>query len=142
MLFLAQSDTTAGFLSKSKNKITSIKQSKQDKPILVESSSLRAIKAQSRIPTIIKKSIRRQQKTTFIFQNGKSFRLIDKGMHSVFLSNLKQLYSSSANLHQHRFNLDFATNSADVLIFDKRGIFEDSPSRIFKIRKNKIKKIR
>ena len=98
MLFLAQSDTTAGFLSKSKNKITSIKQSKQDKPILVESSSLRAIKAQSRIPTIIKKSIRRQQKTTFIFQNGKSFRLIDKGMHSVFLSNLKQLYSSSANL--------------------------------------------
>ncbi len=142
MLFLAQSDTTAGFLSKSKSGIINIKQSKKDKPILIETSSLYTIKIQSRIPKIINKSIRRRKKTTFIFQNKKSFRLINHGLHSIFLHNLQHLYSSSANLHKCKFDLKFATNSADVLVVDKRGIFENTPSTIFKIHKNKIKKIR
>lgn len=142
MLFLAQSDTTAGFLSKSKNSIILAKQSNDNKPILVESNSLYNIKAQSRIPKKIGKDIRRSKKTTFIFQNKKSFRLINHGLHYVFLNNFKYLYSSSANLHKCKFDLNFAKNITDVWIYDKRGIFNDTPSKIFKVRRNKIIKIR
>lgn len=141
-LFLAQSDTTAGFLSKSKDRILLAKQNIQNKPILVESNSLFLIKKHSKIPQKINKAIRRSKKTTFIFQNNKSFRLVDDGLHSQFLEHFGLLYSSSANLHKHKFDLNFAINKADVLIMDKRGIFESSPSKIFKIKKYKIKKIR
>ena len=141
-LFLAQSDTTAGFLSKSKNRILSAKQNSQSKPILAESNSLDLIKKHSRIPQKINKAIRRSKKTTFIFQNNKSFRLVCDNLHSIFLGNFGLLYSSSANLYRHRFDLNFAINSADILIMDKRGIFETTPSKIFKIRKDRIKKIR
>ena len=141
-LFLAQSDTTAGFLSKSKDKITLAKQNSKDKPILVESRLITSIKEDSRIPKIIGKAIRRSKKTTFIFQNGKSYRVVSDGLHAIFLENLGLVYSSSANLHKHKFDLNFAINNADVLIIDERGIFESSPSGILKIRKNKIKKIR
>ena len=141
-LFLAQSDTTAGFLSKSKDKILLAKQNMQNKPILVESNSLFLIKKHSKIPQIINKAIRRSKKTTFIFQNGQSFRLINDDLHSQFLEYFGLIYSSSANLHKHKFDLNFAINKADVLIMDKRGIYEASPSKIFKIKKDKIKKIR
>ena len=141
-LFLAQSDTTAGFLSKSKDRILLAKQNTQDKPILLESHSLFLIKQHSKIPQIINKAIRRSKKTTFIFQNNRSFRLVNDGLHSRFFFFFLLLYSSSANLHKHTFDLNFAINKADVLVVDKRGIFESSPSKIFKIKKNKIKKIR
>ena len=141
-LFLAQSDTTAGFLSKSKDRILLAKQNTQDKPILLESHTLFLIKKYSKIPQIINKAIRRSKKTTFIFQNNRSFRLVNDGLHSRFLEDFGLLYSSSANLHKHTFDLNFAINKADVLVVDKRGIFESSPSKIFKIKKNKIKKIR
>ena len=63
-------------------------------------------------------------------------------MHNKFLSRFKSLYSSSANLHKERFNYDVVYNLSDVVVIDKRGIYEGFPSRIFKVRKFYIKKIR
>lgn len=147
-IFLAQSDTTAGFLSKSDTLICKIKQ--KNKAILLESCDLSHIKHISRIPKVLQKSIRRSKKTSFIFPNNRSFRLVCEdcnpcnlaNLHHRFLRQFGSLFSSSANKTAHKFNYDFAFESADIIIFDKRGIYEDSPSKIFKIRKNKLKKMR
>lgn len=141
-LFLAQSDTTAGFLSRDKNKILFAKKSPMNKRILKEVCSIATIKEDSRIPKIIKKAIRRKHKTTFIFQNKKSFRVIYESIHLAFLKQFKILYSSSANLNGEEFSYSFAFECADVVVFDKRLITQKQSSSIYKIKKTKIKKIR
>lgn len=141
-LFLAQSDTTAGFLSKDRNKITKAKQSPKNKMILLESASLSKIKDISRIPKSINTAIRRRKKSTFIFPNNHSFRVVKNEMHLRFLKYFGVLYSSSANKHNESFSSSFAQNAVDVVVWDNRGIFESPPSQIFCVRKNRIKKIR
>ncbi|RAX54973.1 hypothetical protein CCY99_02210 [Helicobacter sp. 16-1353] len=80
-LFLAQSDTTAGFLSADSKKIIRAKQNGENKNLLRESASIGAIKEISRIPQVLNKAIRRRKKTTFIFPNAKSFRVVLENSH-------------------------------------------------------------
>lgn len=140
-IFLAQSDTTAGFLSKDKDYIAIIKKRPKNKKILIESSSIVLIKQNNRIPKIISKAIRRAKKTTFILPNHKAFRIIRDNLHLQFLKPFGMLYSSSANLSSKPFSYDFAYKAADVVVLDKRGIHLDKPSSIFKAR-HSIKKLR
>ncbi|RDU65426.1 Sua5/YciO/YrdC/YwlC family protein [Helicobacter sp. MIT 14-3879] len=141
-LFLAQSDTTAGFLSKDKNTILKAKNSPKNKRLLIEVSNIALIKQKNRIPNVLNKAIRRANKTTFIFPNKKAFRVIRNSLHLDFLNNLGgMLYSSSANLNKENFCYSFAKNKADIIILDKRGIYEATPSKIFQA-KHRIKKIR
>lgn len=140
-LFLAQSDTTAGFLSECKEAILSAK-SRANKAILMEASNLEAIKTLSRLPKKFAKAIRRQSKTTFVFPNSHSFRIIKEPLHLGFLRRYGLLYSSSANVSGKRFDSKIASDLADVFVLDKRPIQESAPSRIFQIRKGKIYKIR
>ena len=142
ILFLAQSDTTAGFLSKNKNRIIESKNNHKNKNLLREVDSIMELKKHSRIPRILGRKIRRMKKTTFIFESSQSFRVVHDPMHNKFLSRFKSLYSSSANLHKERFNYDVVYNLSDVVVIDKRGIYESMSSRIFKVRKIYIKKIR
>lgn len=142
ILFLTQSDTTAGFLSKNKNRIIESKNKAKNVNLLREVDSIIELKKHSRIPYILGRKIRRMKKTTFIFESRKSFRVVHDPMHNKFLSRFKSLYSSSANLHKERFNYNIAYNLANVVVIDKRGIYESSPSNIFKVRKIYIKKMR
>lgn len=143
VIFLAQSDTTAGFLSRSDIRICEVKQ--KSKAILLESCDLAHIKQVSRIPPILNKSIRRIKKTSFIFPNNRSFRVVCEDcdvLHYRFLRRFGMLYSSSANKNTMKFDYDFAFKNADIIIYDNRGIYENTPSRIFNVRKNRLKKIR
>ncbi|MGX3011553.1 Sua5 YciO YrdC YwlC family protein [Helicobacter sp. 23-1044] len=148
-IFLAQSDTTAGFLSANRLRILNAKNSPKNKAILRESCDLAHIKNITRIPRILQKRIRRAKKSTFIFDNGLSFRVVrddfsDKGtnLHHAFLKRFGTLFSSSANKNGGRFDEAFALQSADIIVSDSRGLREDSPSHIFKVKKSKLKKIR
>lgn len=141
-LFLAQSDTTAGFLSKDKNLILKAKQRSKNKAILQTSASIFEIKKICRIPQIINKQIRRVRKTSFIFPNGEAFRVVRDSKHKEFLEQFGLMYSSSANISGFGFDKDFAFNVADIIILDRREIYENKPSNIFKIKKNNIQKIR
>ena len=142
IIFLAQSDTTAGFLSTNKDLIIKVKQSNVNKKILMEVSSIYELKKHTRLPIKFGKHIRRCIKTTFIFDNNKSFRIVNDGLHNIFLSRFKSLYSSSANISNSTFDYHIAYNLANMIIIDSRGIYEGRSSSIFKIRKNNIKKIR
>ncbi len=151
-IFLAQSDTTAGFLSANQMQILNAKNSPKNKAILRESCDLSHIKDLSKIPQILCKRIRRAKKTTFIFDNGLSFRVVsesradssNKGanLHHAFLKRFGILFSSSANKNGKNFDLRFALQNADIIVRDSRGIYEDLPSTIFKAKKSKLKKIR
>lgn len=170
-VFLAQCDTTAGFLSANQARILEVKNSPKDKAILRESCDLAHIKALSRIPRILQKHIRFAKKTTFIFDNNLSFRVVGESseilhlcgkwgkskklrelggkshksnpnLHHAFLKRFGTLFSSSANQKGKKFERNFALNRADIIVSDNRGFFEDSPSSIFRVKKSKIRKIR
>ena len=148
-IFLAQSDTTAGFLSANPVQILSAKNSPKNKAILRESCDIAHIKHLSKIPQILQKHIRRAKKSTFIFDNNLSFRVVcddfsDKGtnLHHAFLRRFGTLFSSSANKKGQRFSKSFALQNADIIVSDSRGLREDSPSHIFKVKKSKLKKVR
>lgn len=140
-LFLAQSDTTVGFLCQDAHKINQAKQ-RENQKILIEVCSLATLLDFVRVPQKHKNAVRRSQKTTFIFPNKKAIRLIGDSLHLQFLQNLKWAYSSSANLTGCRYDIDFATQKADIIIQDSRGLFEGKPSKIIQINTQTQKRIR
>ena len=52
------------------------------------------------------------------------------------------MYSTSANLHGQTFDEQWARETADAVVEDKKGLFEGKPSKIYKLSKNKIKRVR
>ena len=59
-----------------------------------------------------------------------------------FLKKFRWMYSTSANLHGENFNEQWARKTADIIVEDKKGLFEGKPSKIYKLSKNKIKRVR
>lgn len=141
LLFLAQSDTTLGFLSSDPLRINHAK-ARANQKILIEASSLRVLGRFSRIPSKYKNLIRRKSKTTFIYPNGHAIRVVRDAWHLRFLSSKEWLYSSSANKTKHDYDAEFAFLQADVVVCDARGLAPHAPSEIYKINAHSIKRIR
>lgn len=141
MLFLAQSDTTAGFLSQEESEINLAK-GREEKKVLLEVDTLATLKNFVRIPQKHKNLIRRSSKATFIYPNQKACRVIKDTLHLRFLHSFKWMYSSSANPTKKDFSLEFATQKAQVIIQDCRGIYKSNPSKIYQINQTQIKRIR
>lgn len=140
VIFLAQTDTTIGFLSKNKALINKAKGAKASKELLIEFASFKYL--YYRTPTHFRAFIRRAKKTSFVLSKTKSFRVIIDSKHKEFLQNLGHLYSSSANPTTKGFDSEFAKKCADVIVIDSRGLFPAKSSRILKIRGLRAKKIR
>ena len=97
------------------------------------------------LPRVAKKHRKRVRRTpnknTYIIKD-EAYRVITEPHHREFLKKFKWIYSSSANESGKHFDEKFAIKNADVLVIDKRGYFEDTPSAIYKLSKTKIEKIR
>jgi len=141
-IYLTQTDTTIGFLSKDYKKLNKIKKRNLNKKILIEVDSLSTLKNFVRIPRKFKKKVRRTVKTTFIYPKGESFRVVKDNKHLEFLKKFKWMYSTSANLSGKKFDKSWAVKKADVIVENKESFFENKPSTIYKINNHKIKKIR
>jgi tRNA A37 threonylcarbamoyladenosine synthetase subunit TsaC/SUA5/YrdC len=141
-IYLTQTDTTVGFLSQNKEKLNKIKNRPINQPILIEIDSLNTLKKFTRVPNMFKNRVRKSKKTTFIYPNKKSFRVVKDEKHLEFLKKFEWMYSTSANLTGESFNKKWAKEKADIIVEDKRGLFEGKASRIYKLGKNKIKKVR
>lgn len=140
-IFLAQTDTTVGFLCSDLAKLSSIK----GRPITTKTiqavDSFATLKDNTHIPTKFKNLIRKSKKTTFIYPNGNSFRVVFKdSLHHEFLAKFGKLYSSSANFTQKKFDKSFAIESCDIIIGN--DFIEATPSKIYKLTKNKSIRIR
>lgn len=139
-VMLAQTDTTAGFLSKDSVSINSKKGAPMDKPLLMEVASLSAIG--HRIPTAMRNLVRRSSRTSYILPNSVSFRVVVAGLHRDFLRGFTWLYSSSANPSKDTFSMQFALSKSDIIVLDERGLFATKSSNIFKLGRSRIKKVR
>jgi tRNA A37 threonylcarbamoyladenosine synthetase subunit TsaC/SUA5/YrdC len=142
-LFLVQTDTTVGFLTSSQNLLREAKNRDDSKPFLMVLDSLEELKKYVRVNKVFRRKVRKSKKTTFVYSNNLSFRVIDNSFfHHKFIKKYKALYSSSANLTGCNFNLEFAYDKASIIIETKKGFSENNPSKIYKLYKKKYKKIR
>ncbi|WQY72173.1 Sua5 YciO YrdC YwlC family protein [Helicobacter pylori] len=141
LVYLVQSDTTIGLLSKDSEKLNALKKRPKNQSVLIESTDFSILKSLVRVPNAFKSLIRRSAKTTFIYPNSKAVRVV-KGRHGDFLKRFKTLYSTSANLTRCAYDKEIAFSLADVIVSDERGLFESSSSKIFRLYKNKKVRVR
>lgn len=141
-LYLAQTDTTVGFLSSDASCLEEVKSRPQGKQFLKVYSSFESFKNDSnRAPKKYKNLIRRSTKTTFIIKNRAS-RVVKSSQHHYFLKNHPWLYSTSANKSGEGFDKDFCIRNSDIIVEDFRGFSESQPSRLYKLSLTNRKKIR
>lgn len=140
MIFLAQTDTTAGFLSENFKELNRVKNRPLDTPCIMTTSSLKKLKLLTRVPSRHKNFIRKAEKSTIIYPSSKSIRVVKDKIHNEFLDKFLFLYSTSANIHGQKFNEEYAKSAADKIV--DNSFFEKTPSKMYRISKYKIKKVR
>lgn len=140
MIYLAQTDTTAGFLSKDLKALNLLKKRPIAQPCLITTAKFSQLQMLVRVPNRYKNLIRKSKKTTFLYPNLKAIRVVKWHKHEKFLLKFDWLYSTSANLHNKKFNESWAKSVANVVVDNK--FYECQSSKIYKISKSRIKKIR
>lgn len=142
LVYLVQTETTAGFLSQNHEKLATSKRRNKKQPFIKCVDSLQTLQNFTRAPKKFKNKIRRSKQTTFIYTNGLAIRVVKDKEHLKFLKKLKWAYSSSANLTSKSFEENYAKQKADIIIEDSRGFFESTPSSMIKINSKKARKLR
>ena len=140
LIYLVQTDTTVGLLSQDREKLNRVKKRGINQKVLREVESLKTLQDFSRVPKRFRSRVRRAKKTTFIIKE-EAFRVVN-GEHLNFLRKFKWMFSTSANETGKSFEKDWAIQKADVIVIDKRGLFEGEASTILKLNNSKLKKIR
>lgn len=131
-----------GFVSRSAQRLTQIKQRPPHKHYIKALPSLKQLKAFVRIPEKYKNCVRRAKQTTFIFPNGNSYRIIKEKHHLSLIHKLGWAYTTSANLSGKSFDLKFATDSADIIVRYPNSKGSKSASSVLKLNNITIKRVR
>lgn len=142
LVYLAQTETTVGFLSQNSEALVRTKNRPQGKPFLMSVDSLGTLRSFTRIPKRHKNRVRRTQKTTFVYPCGLAIRVVKDEEHLQFLKKFKWSYSTSSNPSGKGFDEVYALEKADVILFTCKGFFESKPSSILKLGKRKLRKLR
>lgn len=143
LVYLVQTDTTVGFSSINDEKLSNIKQRDINQKILKTVDSFDTLEKFTRVPKKYRNMVRKSKKTTFIYPNLHSFRVINKDSHFFdFISKFKILSSTSANKTKESFEYNYASKYSDVEVINNLGFFETSSSKIYKLYKNNLKRIR
>ena len=94
-------------------------------------------------PKESKKIVRNSRRTTFIYPNLNSFRVVSCESHFYdFIKKFRFLSSTSANKTKENFDYEFASKYSDVEVVNSFGFFETNSSKIYKLSKKGLKKIR
>lgn len=141
-IILAQTDTTAGFLSLDKHRLNRAKNRQEDQETLRTFGSFADLMRCSRVPNAHKRFIRQASKISTILPNKKSFRVVKDPLHMEFLRYFGGLYSTSANRTKEPFSLEFALQVADIIALDSRGLYEDKPSAIYRLSRTRKRRAR
>ncbi len=141
-IYLAQTDTTVGFLSQDSAKLAAIKKRPPSKPFLVSVDSFARLQGFARVPKRFRRFVRYARKTTFIYPNAKAVRVVRDERHLSFLKKFGWMYSTSANESGKRFDPSFAKAKADVIVEDSRGLFEGAPSKLLRLGRRRLRRVR
>lgn len=136
MIYLVQTDTTVGLLSRDFKELNLVKKRDIDTPCILTTAKFSAL----RVPRSFKNLVRRSKKSTFIYPNKKSIRVVKFGEHSDFLKQNGDMYSTSANPHGKGFDEEWARSVADVVVGDE--FFAKASSKIYRISRIRIRVIR
>ncbi|MDL0089505.1 Sua5/YciO/YrdC/YwlC family protein [Campylobacter gastrosuis] len=140
MIFLAQTDTTAGLLSKDLKALNAIKNRPLNQPCLITTAKFSQLLNLTRVPKIFKNRVRKATKTTFLYKNKRAIRVIKDERHEKFLAKFDWLYSTSANLHGKNFDEAWARGVADVVVDE--NFSQNGASKILKVSNRNIKRLR
>jgi len=141
-VYLAQTDTTVGFLSQDSKRLAAIKERDPSKPFIQSFDSLKSYtKMGGRVPHRFKNSLRRAKNSTFVINN-RAIRIVNSGEHHALLIKHGWFYSTSANAKGKSFEKVFAIQHADIVIEDSRGLYEGQASTIYKINNITRKQLR
>ena len=141
LVFLTQTDTTIGFVSQSAERLTALKQRPPHKYYIKAVNSLKTLQTFTRIPSLHKNRVRRASKSTFIMPDRHSYRVVRNSHHLLLLNRLKWAYTTSANISGQPYDEHFAKESADVVITPLQPK-ENAPSRIYRLGKHTLQRIR
>ncbi len=141
-IYLVQTDTTVGFLCKNEKKLNLAKKRDENTPCIQVMSKFSSLKSIARVPNRYKNMVRKSKKTTFIYPNKKSVRVVKDCPHEKFLNVHGAMFSTSANITKHGFDSEYARGVADIIEEREGGFFETSASKIYKISHQKIIKVR
>ena len=141
-LYLAQTDTTVGFLSQDAKRLAAAKGRPAHKAFIIAVSSAKNLKNFVRVPKKWRKLVRQARRTTFAYPNGKAVRVVKNSEHRRFLDNFGWMYSTSANPSGKNFDEAWARQQADVVVEDKRGFFEGKPSKILRLGRTRVMRLR
>ena len=142
LVYLAQTDTTVGFLSQDAQKLSEIKERPSHKPFIQSFDSLKTYTQMGgRVPNRHKSRLRRSSSTTFVVNN-RAIRIVADGKHHQLLSKHGWFFSTSANEKSKTYESGFAEQKADVVVEDERGLFEGTASNIYQINSKKIRRLR
>src|SRR5574344_2240399 len=104
LVYLVQTDTTVGFCSANYKKLNSIKNREENQKVLATIDSFKTLQKYARVPKKYRKIVRNSKKTTFIYPNLNSFRVINKDEPFYnFIKKFKLLSSTSANYTKKSF---------------------------------------
>ena len=137
-VFLTNTDTTIGFISKSSQALDIAKKRASNKKYIEVLPSFKSLS--KRTPKRHRKVIRRATKTTFIITQNYSFRVVKDSRHNLLLKRLKRAYSSSANASNQEYNYTYAYKNADIIVYPLKE--QSKPSKIYKVGKTKLKRLR
>jgi len=142
LIFLTQTDTTMGFVSQDAMRLNKIKQRPPHKHFIRALPSLKSLNSYTRTPQMHKNRLRRATKSTFIFPDKNSYRIIRDTNHHDLLAKLGWAYTTSANLSGQAYNADFAKEAADVIVGFPVKKGDQKASRIFKLGRISLRRIR
>jgi len=142
LVYLTRTDTTVGFLSQDKVALAGAKKRDPRQPFLIAVDSLSKQKRFVRTPKQFKKIVRRAKKSTFVYPNKQALRVVREDPHTLFLKQFDFMFSTSANESGKPFSLTYAIETADVIVEDREGFHEGSPSAIYQLGKVKKKRLR
>lgn len=143
LIYLVQTDTTVGFSSANDEKLATVKRRPKSQKILQTLDSFTTLKKFTRVPKNHRKRVRNSKKSTFIYPNMNSYRVVDRNDNFYsFIRKFKLHYSTSANHTKKSFEKDFALANSDVIVSSKEGFSEKVSSSIYVLGKRKIKRLR
>jgi len=140
-VYLTATDTTVGFVSQNAARLDAIKRRSPEKQYITALPSLAALKTRTRIPPYHANRIRRSRRTTFIFPDGRSWRIIHDPRHRALIRRLDWAYTTSANRSGEAFDEPWAREAADVVI-EPLTSRNAAPSTILVLGKAHVRRLR
>ena len=140
LVYLVQSDTTVGSLSKDRDRLNIINNRPKNKGFVKTYDSFKRL--DKRVYKRFRRLVRVAKKSSFALDSNFAFRVVKDENHREFLARFGPMFSTSANRSGEGFDEEFAKAKADVIVIEKSGFKQRDSSKLFRLSHSKIRRLR